>query len=77
MRKEFCTETEGIEIKNFKNRTWVEIDLDNIAYNYCEMRKTIPDNAKICCVVKADAYGHGAVRVAKHLERIGADFFAV
>lgn len=66
-----------MEIKNFKNRTWVEIDLDNIAYNYNEMRKKIPENARICCVVKADAYGHGAVRVAKHLERIGADFFAV
>ena len=34
-------------------------------------------STKLCAVVKADAYGHGAVRVAQEAARNGADFFAV
>jgi alanine racemase len=41
------------------------------------MRNALPSKTKICCVVKADAYGHGALRVARLLEEIGADYFAV
>lgn len=64
-------------INNLKSRTWAEIDLPNIEHNYRELRKRVPFDAEICCVVKADAYGHGAVRVARHLEASGAKFFAV
>lgn len=62
---------------NFNDRTWAEVDLDAIEYNYRMMRAALPRGARICCVVKADAYGHGGGRVASLLESLGADFFAV
>ena len=62
---------------NFNDRTWAEVDLDAIEYNYRTVRSSLPKGTKTCCVVKGNAYGHGAVRVAKLLSDAGADFFAV
>lgn len=62
---------------NFCRRVWVEIDLDAIASNYYTLRSLVLPSTKVCCVIKANAYGHGAVQVARRLEREGADFFAV
>ena len=58
-------------------RTWAEIDLDNLAHNLAVIRKQVGDGVKLLGVVKADAYGHGAVQVARKLERLGADYLAV
>ncbi len=58
-------------------RTWAEINLDAIASNYREIRKITDSSAKIMAVVKADAYGHGYLEVAKTLENEGVDAFAV
>lgn len=58
-------------------RTWAEINLDNLAYNYHKLRKQAGPKAKFLGVVKADAYGHGAVRVARKLEQLGADYLAI
>lgn len=58
-------------------RTWAEIDLSSIEYNYNVLRKRIGDNVKFLGVVKADAYGHGSVKVAKTLQELGADYLAV
>jgi alanine racemase len=58
-------------------RTWAEINLDNLAYNYHKLREQMGPNAKYLGVVKADAYGHGAVRVARKLESLGADYLAI
>ena len=58
-----------------QHRTWAEIDLGAIEHNYrviCEQAQ-----APVLCVVKADAYGHGAVQVAKRLEKMDAPYFAV
>lgn len=60
-----------------KKRTWAEISLENIKHNYESIRKELPDGCKFLGVVKADAYGHGAVRVAKLLQDCGADYLAV
>ena len=57
-------------------RTWAEIDLDALAHNYRLLRGLAPE-AKILGLVKANAYGHGAVPVAKKLESLGADMLAV
>ena len=68
------------DIRNLKNVTWAEIDLDSIEYNYRAQAKSYEQQGKetkICCVVKANAYGHGAAIVSRMLEDIGADFFAV
>ena len=60
-----------------KSGTWAEISLDNIKYNLNEIKKSMNSNMKICCVVKANAYGCGAVEVARYLEDKEIDFFAV
>ena len=58
-------------------RTWAEISLDNLTHNFETIRRQVGPKAKLLGVVKADAYGHGAVRVAKHLERLSAGYLAV
>lgn len=58
-------------------RTWAEINLDSLAHNYRRLRERIGENCRFLGVVKADAYGHGAVQVASELERLGADYLAV
>ena len=62
-----------------KNRvtapTWAEINLDNINFN--NIRKLLKEDTKICTVLKANAYGHGSVEIAKFLENKNVDYFAV
>ena len=58
-------------------RTWAEVNLDNLAHNVASLRKNLPEGCRFLGVVKADAYGHGAVPVAKELERLGAGYLAV
>lgn len=58
-------------------RTWAEINLDHLAYNYRRLREQMGPEAKFLGVVKADAYGHGAVTVARELQALGADYLAV
>ena len=58
-------------------RAWAEVDLDAIGNNYRLIRHTLPPSSKLCCVIKANAYGHGAVTLARFYEKEGADFLAV
>lgn len=62
---------------DFIRRTWAEINLDAAAHNYKEIRKRASKSAMLCCVIKADGYGHGAVMLAHLYEKLGADWFAV
>lgn len=64
-------------MNHFLKRTWAEIDLDAIKHNYLQIRNNISDKSMLMCVIKADAYGHGAVALAKEYEQLGADWFAV
>ncbi len=57
-------------------RTWAEIYLDRLANNYGLIKKFV-GNKKIMAAIKADAYGHGAVEVAKTLQKLGVDMFGV
>lgn len=57
------------------NRTWAEINLDNIAHNYHSFLKLT--KKRVMCVLKANAYGHGATALAKRLEKEGCDAFGV
>lgn len=61
----------------FVKRTWAEISLDAITHNFNEIKRKIGGRAKLCCVVKADGYGHGAAELARVYEQLGADWFAV
>ena len=58
-------------------RTWAEVDLDALAHNYRQARRMIGPDVRYLGVVKADAYGHGAVQVGRKLEALGADYLAV
>lgn len=60
---------------NFLRRTWAEIDIRNLTENLSIVQTA--SNRKVYAVIKADAYGHGAVRVASALRKAGADGFAV
>ncbi|MFO7317477.1 MAG: alanine racemase [Bacilli bacterium] len=53
------------------------IDLDAIKYNVLQLKKHIQPNVKIIAVVKANAYGHGDVEVAKAALEAGASMLAV
>ncbi|MBL7197245.1 MAG: alanine racemase [Candidatus Omnitrophica bacterium] len=57
--------------------TWAEVSLSAIDYNFKQVKRKVKNQAKILAVIKADAYGHGAVRVAKRLERCGVEYFGV
>jgi alanine racemase len=57
--------------------TCAEIDLDALASNFREVRALVGAGVRVMCVVKADAYGHGARECARRLEAEGADWFAV
>ena len=58
-------------------RTWAEIHLDRLAHNYHTIRKTLPEGCRFMGLIKANAYGHGALPVARKLEELGADYLAV
>lgn len=59
-----------------KSRTWAEIDLAALLHNL-NYAKKCANNRPVMCVIKANAYGHGAVECAKFLEKNGAAAFAV
>ena len=58
-------------------RTWVETNLDAIEFNYRKIREHVGSGVKFLGVVKADAYGHGALQVSRLLQELGADYLAV
>ncbi|MBZ0270745.1 alanine racemase [bacterium] len=57
--------------------TFARIDLDALEHNFRVIRRRLGEDIGIISVVKADAYGHGAVPIAANLERLGASGFAV
>lgn len=62
---------------HFHRPVWAEVDLQAIAHNICEIRKLLKPKVRLMVVVKADAYGHGALAVAKTALANGADYLAV
>lgn len=58
-------------------RTWVEIDLKALEHNYRALCSNLEPGCGFVGVVKANAYGHGALPVAKRLEELGARYLAV
>lgn len=60
-----------------KRPAWIEIDLSALEHNYKFIRSKINSETKIAAVVKANAYGHGAAKVAKKLSQLGVEYFCV
>jgi alanine racemase len=57
--------------------TWVEVSLPALRRNFRALQQSVAAQATVCAVVKADAYGHGALKCARALERDGAHWFCV
>lgn len=60
-----------------KNRAWLEVNLDCIEENYHQIKANIPQDCEIMAVVKANAYGLGAVTIGKLLEKLECPYLAV
>ena len=48
--------------------TWIEVDLGALERNLGKIRKKLPKQTRLCGVVKADGYGHGALQIAKRMQ---------
>ncbi len=57
--------------------TWAEISLKNLEHNFKTIKSRLDPKTKILVTVKADAYGHGLIPVAKRLVANGVNFFGV
>ncbi len=64
-------------MEQLEGRTWAEIDLGALEHNYRALRAMLEPGCRFLGVVKANAYGHGAVPVARRLEALGCDYLAV
>ena len=67
----------SVTLHNFYRDTWAEINLDAIYENAANMKKHLPPEITLFAVVKANAYGHGDVEVAKTAIQAGAGYLAV
>ncbi len=59
------------------NRAWTEIDLTALEHNVRMFQSRLPEQCKLMAVVKANAYGHGDIIIAKALNKLGINSFAV
>ena len=64
-------------IKRPSRPVWAEVNLNNLKFNLRQVKKIVDKNTEIMAVVKADAYGHGMIPVAKTLVEAGIDRLAV
>lgn len=66
-----------VRVNQIEKRSWIEINLSQLRNNCLIYKNSLKKNAEIMAVIKADAYGHGDVQVARVLEQCGVKFFAV
>lgn len=64
-------------MESFYRPTRVELSLDALRHNLQAFRRVIPQDCKLMASVKANAYGHGAVEIAREAERFGVDYLGV
>ena len=64
-------------VNQIEKRSWLEINLSQLRKNYLLYKNSLKADAEIMAVIKADAYGHGDVQVARLLSQSGVHLFAV
>ncbi|MDE7016506.1 MAG: serine racemase VanT catalytic subunit [Lachnospiraceae bacterium] len=67
-------------MKNVESKTgraWIEINIENLRHNAETLKKAMQPGCELMAVVKAQAYGHGAILTASHLNKLGVRAFAV
>jgi len=65
------------KVQKGKDRSWIEVDLNNLQHNARILQKAMPKDCELMAVVKADAYGHRTFEVSTSLNKIGVKAFAV
>lgn len=68
---------EPVRLERPERPTWVEINMESIAYNVRRIREIIGDEVRLMSVIKANAYGHGAIPVSMTALNNGAEYLAV
>lgn len=63
--------------KEMTDRAWIEIDFMNLKHNASFLKSIMNKECKLMAVVKANAYGHGSTEIARYLNQLGVDSFAV
>ena len=66
-----------IVVNQMEQRSWIEVDLDQIKQNYLSYKASLPQEVEIMAVIKADSYSHGDAHIAKWLSKQGCRLFAV
>lgn len=66
-----------IHVNQIEKRSWIEINLSQLRTNYNNYKKYLKRDVEIMAVIKADAYGHGDVQVARMLSDLGVHLYAV
>ncbi len=61
----------------YPRKTVAQVDLKALAHNFAAIKNLVAPQTKLMTVVKANAYGHGAVPIAQELEKLGTDFLGV
>ena len=64
-------------MKYERDRTWAEVSLDHLASNFQKLSEWTGPACDVLCVVKGNAYGHGAIEVSRELERVGCKILGV
>lgn len=64
-------------MEHWLKRTWAEIDLNALTENYRRIRERVTPGCRVLAIVKADAYGHGAVEAARVFHEQGVDWYGV
>ncbi len=66
-----------VHVNQIEKRSWIEVDLSQLKANYTIYKSKLPESTEVMAVIKADAYGHGDVQVARLLSGCGVRMFAV
>lgn len=69
------TSVRNQDIQLVESRAWVEVDMDSLHHNVNVLREMLPEGCELMPVVKANAYGHGAVRIAQELSDLQVKAF--
>lgn len=77
MKAEITELSSEEELEERYFRVSANINLDAICNNILKTRKLVNNSTKIMAIIKADGYGHGAIPLAKALDKIGVDAFGV
>jgi alanine racemase len=77
MKKDRSHDEAPVGREGGRRPTWARIDLEALASNFRIIKERLHRDVRVMAVVKADAYGHGAIKCAQRLEKEGADWFGV